>query len=146
MGTWMSLTVESGPIMTTLWAPLENLRWLSSPKSWPPACLQVAALALHPSIQPMCDLYRRNVFLFLDVRPANVSSLLSGTAQVASLCLSKGGQVDKNHPFLVGSVVPAWLEEGCAFLWSLDAFTQETLFCTRPATINSAPPAPLVGR
>lgn len=94
----------------------------------------------------MCDLYRRNVFLFLDVKPANASSLLSGTAWVPSLCLSKGGQVDTNHPFLVGSVVPAWLEEGCAFLWSLDAFTQVTLFCTRPATINSAPPAPVVGR
>lgn len=56
----------------------------------------------------------------------------------------KAGLADNTHPFLVGSIVPAWQEEDCAFLLPLDALAQATLFCTRSTAISSLHPQALL--
>ena len=76
----------------------------------------------------------------LDVKPISAFPLLKVATQVPSLSFPKHAKWMRLTVSCLGVIVPAWLEEGCAFLQPLALFTQLILFCIRPTTINSLQP------
>lgn len=143
MDTQMPLTLESVPITTAPWAPLENLRWLNPlilASSLTSGSSSGTAAQHSAHIRPLGE----KCLIF--PRCSTPKCLLIGSScWMGGVFLSpKAGLADNTHPFLVGSIVPAWLEEDCAFLLPLDALAQVTLFCTRSTAISSLHPQALL--
>lgn len=143
MDTQMPLTLESVPIMTAPWAPLENLRWLNPlilASSLTSGSSSGTAAQHSAHIQPLAE----KCLLF--PRCSTPKCLLIGSScWMGGVFLSpKAGLADNTHPFLVGSIVPAWLEEDCAFLLPLDASGDLILYQIYSNQF-SAPPGPVVG-